>query len=183
MAAVGLQSPTLKLCNQRPRFSLRRRNQTVVVRYSSEETVAETAAEAETAPVGASKKSYSLISSSNVQKALRGVAITNADHYGRLGITRTAPYDEVTVAYLRKCEELSNQGLEEEVLNKERQLLKESYEILSSEVERRLYDWSLARSGNPDRYVWPFEVDITQAPPQVEPPNLKKKSIGFNLNE
>ncbi|KAK1303002.1 hypothetical protein QJS10_CPB12g01754 [Acorus calamus] len=159
MAAVGLQSPTLKLCNQRPRFSLRRRNQTVVVRCSSEETVEETAAEAETAPVGASKKSYSLISSSNVQK-----------HFAA----------SVTVAYLRKCEELSNQGLEEEVLNKERQLLKESYEILSSEVERRLYDWSLARSGNPDRYVWPFEVDITQAPPQVEPPNLKNNDL-FSL--
>lgn len=48
----------------------------------------------------------------------------------------------------------------------------ESYAILSSEEERRFYDWSLARSDKPDRYVWPFEVDITQTPTQPPPPQV-----------
>jgi len=48
--------------------------------------------------------------------------------------------------------------------------VQESYTILSTEEERRLYDWSLARSEKPDRYVWPFEVDITQAPKGTPPP-------------
>lgn len=48
----------------------------------------------------------------------------------------------------------------------------ESYNILSSEEERRLYDWSLARSERPERYVWPFEVDITETPTQPPPPKV-----------
>ena len=44
--------------------------------------------------------------------------------------------------------------------------------ILSSEEERRLYDWSLKRAENPDRYVWPFETDITQIPTQPAPPQV-----------
>ncbi|GMH12393.1 hypothetical protein Nepgr_014234 [Nepenthes gracilis] len=113
---------------------------------------------------------YSLISSLNVEKALRGIAITDADHYGRLGIQRRCPYDQVPIAYMSKVEELKRQGLDEEELNKKLELLKESYTILSSEEERRLYDWSLARSETPDKFVWPFEVDITQTPTQTPPP-------------
>ncbi|PKA47163.1 hypothetical protein AXF42_Ash017108 [Apostasia shenzhenica] len=50
-----------------------------------------------------------------------------------------------------------SQELDEEEANKQLDLLKESYAILSSEEKRRLYDWSFARSESPDRYVWPFE--------------------------
>ncbi|KAH9805103.1 NAD(P)H-quinone oxidoreductase subunit U [Citrus sinensis] len=82
----------------------------------------------------------SLISALNVERALRGIAITDADHYGRLGLRRGCSFDE------------------------------ESYSILSSEEERRLYDWSLARTENPDRYLWPFEVDVTQTPKGTPPP-------------
>ncbi|RWR79503.1 NADPH-quinone oxidoreductase subunit U, chloroplastic [Cinnamomum micranthum f. kanehirae] len=121
-------------------------------------------------PVESSKGVSSLISATNVEMALRGIAITSADHYGRLGIARGTSYDQVTLAYRRRCEELMNKGLDEEEVSKELELLKESYAILSSEEERRLYDWSLARSEKPDRYVWPFEVDITQTPTQTPPP-------------
>lgn len=95
-------------------------------------------------------------------------------------------------------EELTNQGLEEDELNKNLELLKvclfliiskkkgnsqvltllfwassqESYSILSSVEERRLYDWSLSRSENPEDYKWPFEMDITQTPPDESPPQV-----------
>ncbi|KAF7064303.1 hypothetical protein CFC21_070653 [Triticum aestivum] len=102
---------------------------------------------------------YSLISAANVQKAMRGLgarflfdlyAITDADHYGRLGITRLASTDEVKAAYEKRCEQLNKQGLEEEEISKEHDLLKESFTILSTEEERRLYDWSLERNGQPE---------------------------------
>ncbi|GKF25289.1 hypothetical protein Tco_0081183 [Tanacetum coccineum] len=66
----------------------------------------------------------------------------------------------------------------------------ESYTILSSVEDRRLYDWSLARNGNPDRYAWPFEVDITQTvtvnspdtPPPQEPEDTEPtRLVGYFL--
>uniref|UniRef100_A0A7N0U770 Chaperone DnaJ-domain superfamily protein n=1 Tax=Kalanchoe fedtschenkoi TaxID=63787 RepID=A0A7N0U770_KALFE len=63
-----------------------------------------------------------------------------------------------------------NSNLEEEELNKQLELLKESHSILSSIEERRLYDWSLARMDKPGRYSWPFEADITQIPTRTPPP-------------
>uniref|UniRef100_A0A0F7H181 Chaperone DnaJ-domain superfamily protein n=1 Tax=Hypseocharis bilobata TaxID=253189 RepID=A0A0F7H181_9ROSI len=115
----------------------------------------------------------SLISTLNVERALRGIPITDVDHYGVLGVQRNCRYEEVTVAYKNKVDEIMNQGVDEDELNKKLELLKESYAILSSEQERRLYDWSLSRSENPDRYSWPFEVDDTPTskgdPPPQEP--------------
>ncbi|CAN6360987.1 unnamed protein product [Urochloa humidicola] len=113
---------------------------------------------------------------------MRGLAITDADHYGRLGVTRLASTDEVKAAYETKCEELNSKGLEEEELNKELDLLKESFTILSTEEERRLYDWSLSRSGQPERYVWPFQVDpLEMAPdPSKEPEDeFPTKLVGY----
>ncbi|KAL5206469.1 hypothetical protein ABZP36_034678 [Zizania latifolia] len=78
------------------------------------------------------------------------------------------PLLRVKAAYEKKCEELNSKGLEEEEINKEHDLLKESFTILSTEEDRRLYDWSLARSGQPERYVWPFEVDPMELAP--DPP-------------
>nr|XP_043630233.1 NAD(P)H-quinone oxidoreductase subunit U, chloroplastic [Erigeron canadensis] len=121
----------------------------------------------------------SLISALNVEKALRGIAIVDVDYYGILGLKRGCPYDQVKGAYDQKLEELMNQGLEQEELSKQLDLLKEAYTILSSVEDRRLYDWSLARSANPDRYAWPFEVDITQTvdspdtPPPQEPEDVQ----------
>ncbi|CAN6334006.1 unnamed protein product [Urochloa humidicola] len=124
---------------------------------------------------------YSLISADNVQKAMRGLAITDADHYGRLGVTRLASTDDVKAAYEKKCEELNSKGLEEE-LNKELDLLKESFTILSTEEERRLYDWSLSRSGQPERYVWPFQVDpleMAPDPPKEPEDEFPTKLVGY----
>ncbi|KAL8501859.1 hypothetical protein ACS0TY_021102 [Phlomoides rotata] len=82
-------------------------------------------------------------------------------------------YIQVSIAYNSKIAEVMNKGLDdEEELNKELELLKESQSILSCVEERRMYDWSLARSrsGKPERFVWPYEVDITQAPIGDPPP-------------
>ncbi|KAF8036106.1 hypothetical protein BT93_C1951 [Corymbia citriodora subsp. variegata] len=112
----------------------------------------------------------SLISALNVERALRGIAITDVDHYGRLGLSRKCPYDQVAAAYRKKVEEAKGEGLEEDEFNEKLEQLKESYRTLSSVEERRLYDWSLARSEKPDRYMWPFEADITQTPTGSPPP-------------
>ncbi|XP_066355764.1 NAD(P)H-quinone oxidoreductase subunit U, chloroplastic-like [Miscanthus floridulus] len=127
---------------------------------------------------------YSIISADNVQKAMRGLAITDADHYGRLEVTRLASTDEVKAAYEKKCEELNSKELEEEELHKEYDLIKESFTILSTEEERRLYDWSLSRSGQPERYVWPFQVDpleMAPDPPQEPEDEFPTKLVGYFL--
>ncbi|CAA7401276.1 unnamed protein product [Spirodela intermedia] len=185
MAIVAFQFPATKLCgchlpsSSRIRLTGRRPRIRFLaeaaatgdeVEVSSSSGGSATADSSPESPVEASRLPSSLISADNVQKALRGIAITDVDHYGRLGIARNTSYDEVTNAYKTKCEELMSQGLEEDLVSEKIDQLKESYAILSSEEERRLYDWSLARSENPDRYVWPFEIDITQVPTQPAPP-------------
>uniref|UniRef100_A0A0F7H1N4 Chaperone DnaJ-domain superfamily protein n=1 Tax=Masdevallia picturata TaxID=125444 RepID=A0A0F7H1N4_9ASPA len=171
MSTVGFLSPTSEIFHHIPlhRCSHRRcdsspssppkKRALISPRCSGEEI-----------PVETTKKTPSLISAINVQKAIRGIEITNVDHYVRLGIARGDSYDKVNLTYQKMCEEVMNQELDEEEVNKRLDILKESYEILSSEEERRLYDWSLARNEMPDRYVWPFEVDITQTPTQPPPP-------------
>ncbi|XP_074563645.1 NAD(P)H-quinone oxidoreductase subunit U, chloroplastic [Curcuma longa] len=186
MAAVALQSPPSVLCSRRSLTCFRppsaRQHLSNRVR-SSAEAGSDIVVEKDTAsppseesPVETQKRPSSLISAANVQKALRGLAITDADHYGRLGIARKSSYGQVKVAYENKYEELMNKGLDEAEKMKELELLKESYDILSSEEERRLYDWSLVRSEKPDRYVWPFEVDrikvSTELPPAQEPEDV-----------
>ncbi|KAJ8751357.1 hypothetical protein K2173_016551 [Erythroxylum novogranatense] len=129
----------------------------------------------EEAPAGAP----SLISALNVERALRGIPITDADHYDRLGLQMGCSFQQVTDGYRNKVDELLNQqGLDKEQQNNQLELLKESFLILSSEEERRIYDWSLARSGNPDRYTWPFEVDITQTPADQSPPPQEPEDVG-----
>ncbi|XP_057799836.1 NAD(P)H-quinone oxidoreductase subunit U, chloroplastic [Salvia miltiorrhiza] len=149
----------------------RRRRRSLVVRSSGEESATTAVDEANPQPPAEVPKGPpSLISTLNVEKALRGIAITDADHYGRLGLRSKCSYNEVNVAYKSKMAELTSKELDEEELSKELELLKESHSVLSSAEERRLYDWSLARSGKPDTYMWPFEVDITQAPIGDPPP-------------
>lgn len=55
--------------------------------------------------------------------------------------------------------------------------IQESYTILSSPDEKRLYDWSLARSAKPDTYIWPFEVETTRATPETPPPVMVSASL------
>nr|GMC92450.1 NAD(P)H-quinone oxidoreductase subunit U, chloroplastic [Ipomoea batatas] len=145
------------------------------VRSSGDDTAAAT--ETEETPVELSDGPPSLISALNAEKAIRGIAITDVDHYGILGLQRGCPYEQVLVAYNKKVEEAKNEGLEEEELNNKLQLLQESYRILSTMEERRLYDWSLARSEMGDTYTWPFEVDITQTPKGGTPPPRNNQQV------
>lgn len=208
MAAVGVTSPAAPATVSS--FSTRRRVHLLPVRFSSVASfrarcaaaaadggaagsedlaaAAEADPDAGTDVAGGAATStrppYSIISAANVQKAMRGIAITDADHYGRLGITRLASTDEVKTAYEKRCEQLNSQGLEEEEISKEHDLLKESFTILSTEEERRLYDWSLARNGQPERYVWPFEVDpleLAPDPPKEPEDDLPTRLVGYFL--
>ncbi|XP_050219005.1 NAD(P)H-quinone oxidoreductase subunit U, chloroplastic [Mercurialis annua] len=116
----------------------------------------------------------SLITALNVERALRGAPITDKDYYGILGIKRECSTEEIRVAYKNKVEELLNQGLDEPQVRDKMELLKESYTILSSADEKRMYDWSLVRSERPDRYAWPYEIEkfevSTNTPPPVQEP-------------
>ncbi|KDP34039.1 hypothetical protein JCGZ_07610 [Jatropha curcas] len=145
-----------------------------VIRSSSDgstETAATVVEESETeTSIEAPEGPPSLISALNVERALRGIPITDVDYYGRLGVQRGCSYEQVTVAYKNKVEELLNQGLDEEEVREKMEQLKETYSILSSPEERRMYDWSLGRSENPDRYAWPFETDKSRTPTEPPPP-------------
>ncbi|XP_006664037.2 NAD(P)H-quinone oxidoreductase subunit U, chloroplastic [Oryza brachyantha] len=193
-AAVSSPSPRCRVSIPRGRFSsaasFRARCAAAAAEDAAAAAVAETVVEGDpeagTDVAGGAATStrppYSLISADNVQKAMRGLAITDADHYGRLGITRLASTDEVKAAYEKKCEELNSKGLEEEEIIKEHDLIKESFTILATEEERRLYDWSLSRSGQPERYVWPFEVDpleLAPEPPKEPEDEFPTKLVGY----
>ncbi|CAM8919716.1 unnamed protein product [Rhodiola kirilowii] len=171
MRDLGLAKPTLlatssttslaKLLPKPPRrlFLIRSTGEVV----SAEGVTKEQEFETDASPVETTKgRLPSLISAMNVEKALRGIVMSN----NLLGLWK----EKVTVAYKKKVEELMSSNLEQEDLNKQLELLKESHSILSSIEERRLYDWSLARMDNPGTYSWPFEADITQIPTQVPPP-------------
>ncbi|CAL1390035.1 unnamed protein product [Linum trigynum] len=130
----------------------------------------------------------SLISALNVERALRGIPITDVDHYAVLGLRRGCSYEEVTAGYKNKVDEVLNKGLEEEQVRDELGILKESYSILSSVEERRMYDWSLARNDNPEKYSWPSQSDITQIASPETPPILQEpeddgptRAVGYFL--
>ncbi|EEF46127.1 heat shock protein binding protein, putative [Ricinus communis] len=169
---ISTTKNTSVLLNFAPRKTCRH-----VIRSSSSDGTAESTAatkvqeeEEESETLMEVPEGPSLISALNVERALRGIPITDVDYYGRLGVKRGCSNEEVTVAYKNKVEELLKQGLDEEDVRKEMELLKESYAILSSEDERRMYDWSLARSENPDRYAWPYETDKVKPSPDTPPP-------------
>ncbi|KAF3505400.1 hypothetical protein F2Q69_00044370 [Brassica cretica] len=94
---------------------------------------------------------------------------------GRKGNLKVAT--EVKIGYQDRVKELMEQGLEEEQLKNKMELVKDSYTILSSVEERRMYDWSLARSEKAERYIWPFEVDIME-PSREEPPPQEPEDVG-----
>ncbi|KAL1833822.1 hypothetical protein ACET3Z_003473 [Daucus carota] len=119
----------------------------------------------------------SFISALNAEKAIRGIPIAGFDYYETLGLQKSCSIDEVTAAYKKKLEEVMNEGLEEEECSKRVDLLKESHSILSSVQDRRLYDWSLSRNGNPETYVWPFEVDSTPTSTELPPPQ-EEEDVG-----
>uniref|UniRef100_A0A0F7CZC3 Chaperone DnaJ-domain superfamily protein n=1 Tax=Erodium trifolium TaxID=337410 RepID=A0A0F7CZC3_9ROSI len=120
----------------------------------------------------------SLISALNVERALRGLPITDKDYYGLLGLPRSCRSEEVIAgAYKTKVEDVLSRDLVEEEVTTKLELLKEACRVLSTAEERRLYDWSLSRSANPDSYSWPFEVDETVAS-RGEPPAQEPEDVG-----
>uniref|UniRef100_A0A0F7H050 Chaperone DnaJ-domain superfamily protein n=1 Tax=Pelargonium tetragonum TaxID=122197 RepID=A0A0F7H050_9ROSI len=130
----------------------------------------------------------SLISALNVERALRGIPITDINYYGELGIPKSCRSEEViTAAYKSKVDEvLKQQGMDGDEVNKKLEILKEAYRVLSSDQERRLYDWSLSRSENPETYSWPFEVDDTVTakgdPPPQEPEDFgPTRLVGYTF--
>ncbi|KAK1369387.1 NAD(P)H-quinone oxidoreductase subunit U, chloroplastic [Heracleum sosnowskyi] len=153
---------------------------------STTTTTNETEEKEEESTVEVKEEPQFFVSALNVEKAMRGIPISGFDYYGTLGLQRGCSYDEVTVAYKKKLEQVMNEGLDEEECGKRVDLLKESHSILSSVEDRRLYDWSLSRNGNPETYVWPFEVDITQTPTELPPPQEEEdvgptRAVGYFL--
>eukprot|EP00897_Mesotaenium_endlicherianum_P006594 jgi/Mesen1/5963/ME000301S05091 len=86
------------------------------------------------------------------------------DHYGRLGLSKEATNADIVAAFESKSREVAaEQGLEEETARQRISLLQQSLDVLTSEEDRRYYDWSIVRSdGKQGRYVWPYEADYTQ---------------------
>eukprot|EP00475_Leptophrys_vorax_P041732 TRINITY_DN78778_c0_g1_i1.p1 TRINITY_DN78778_c0_g1~~TRINITY_DN78778_c0_g1_i1.p1 ORF type:complete len:214 (+),score=13.78 TRINITY_DN78778_c0_g1_i1:48-644(+) len=87
------------------------------------------------------------------------------DHYKRLGVSRNATNAEIFRAFEARCEELtSNPNLDEDAARQQLLSLETSLDVLTSEEERRLYDWAIIRAeqGTAADYVWPFETDVTQ---------------------
>uniref|UniRef100_A0A0F7H002 Chaperone DnaJ-domain superfamily protein n=1 Tax=Geranium phaeum TaxID=379952 RepID=A0A0F7H002_9ROSI len=120
----------------------------------------------------------SLINSINVERAMRGLPITDLDYYGLLGLTMSVRSEEViSGAYKTKVEDVLSQELDEEEVSKKLQDLKEAFLVLSSAQERRLYDWSLKRADNTEVYSWPFEVDNTITS-QGDPPPQEPEDFG-----
>ncbi|MCH93343.1 DnaJ domain family protein [Trifolium medium] len=57
---------------------------------------------------------------------------------------------------------------------------------MSSPDERRMYDWSLAREGNTEKFIWPYEVDVSELqkgdPPPQEPEDVgPTRLVGYFL--
>ncbi|XP_073394075.1 NAD(P)H-quinone oxidoreductase subunit U, chloroplastic isoform X2 [Physcomitrium patens] len=107
--------------------------------------------------------SKSLINEENILSAISGRNIIVEDHYGRLRVNPEASSSEIVKAYQERCAEVRQQNLGEseaqEILNK----LKDSVDLLTSEEERRLYDWCLLRKATHTvDYAWPYEADLTQ---------------------
>ncbi|XP_052209149.1 NAD(P)H-quinone oxidoreductase subunit U, chloroplastic isoform X2 [Diospyros lotus] len=178
-AATTAQSRRRRRSSSQPNF-IKIRSSSDASAGTAAQDEEETGKETSTTPLQqvSQESSSSVISALNVERALRGIPITDIDHYGRLGIQRGCSYDQVYAAYKSKADELKRQGLEEEVMNQKLELLLESYSVLSNGKERRLYDWSLARSEKPDRYVWPFEVDITRKSTDASPPPQEAEDVG-----
>ncbi|KAE9449904.1 hypothetical protein C3L33_18199, partial [Rhododendron williamsianum] len=88
-----------------------------------------------------------------IRSAIKTSPVLNLGTSSSLGPGRAV----VAFSYKNKVEELMNKGFDEEELSKKLEVLQESYAVLSNAQERRLYDWSLARKANPDKYLWPYE--------------------------
>eukprot|EP00245_Coleochaete_scutata_P001940 TRINITY_DN1243_c0_g1_i1.p1 TRINITY_DN1243_c0_g1~~TRINITY_DN1243_c0_g1_i1.p1 ORF type:complete len:205 (-),score=33.03 TRINITY_DN1243_c0_g1_i1:756-1370(-) len=97
------------------------------------------------------------------------------DHYSRLGLSRSATSEEVNASFQSKMMELTaNKDTTKEAADKRVEALKllvESFNVLKSDEDRWLYDWSIMRkqkANDPSApyggYVWPYEADPNLTP-------------------
>ncbi|EFJ05357.1 hypothetical protein SELMODRAFT_163076 [Selaginella moellendorffii] len=106
------------------------------------------------------------------------IAHVSGTHYEFLGITPEADTEEIKVAYrkLSKQYHPDSTTLPLEVAGKKFLRLKEAYNVLSSEDDRKLYDWHLAQEASKargGRFIWPYEVDRSQRRESSKPPKWK----------
>ncbi|KAG0580452.1 hypothetical protein M758_4G176700 [Ceratodon purpureus] len=148
---------------------------------TAEPTSVEPASEVAVSPIPAGPKS--IINEETILSAISGDNIVLEDHYGRLRLNPDASTSEIVKAFQERCEEVKQQLLgeseTEELINK----LKDSVELLTSEEERRMYDWCLLRKATHTvDYAWPYEADLTQ---RLEDPTSlvpEKEDDGGNRN-
>eukprot|EP00244_Chara_vulgaris_P003251 TRINITY_DN1586_c0_g1_i5.p1 TRINITY_DN1586_c0_g1~~TRINITY_DN1586_c0_g1_i5.p1 ORF type:complete len:300 (-),score=33.60 TRINITY_DN1586_c0_g1_i5:923-1798(-) len=98
--------------------------------------------------------------------------VVDVDHYGRLGCPPKALIDEIMGAYRERLDEVNaDMTLDEATRTEKLALLKKSFDILTSDEKRRIYDWGLLIVSRPDDiYTWPCEADITQTTPSLNQP-------------
>jgi hypothetical protein len=125
-----------------------------------------------------------------VTDSLRGLLAAAPDsHYGYLGVSADAELEEIKAAYRRLSKEYhpDSTSLPLEVAAEKFLRLKKAYDVLSSEEERRLYDWQLAQmysSVQGGRFIWPYEADRTQRgygsrpPPTVRQEPVNADTLG-----
>jgi len=105
----------------------------------------------------------SIITPENILAALSGEGIILEDHYGRLGASPESSSEEIMKAYQERRADVQQQSLGEAEAQDQLNKLKDSVDLLLSEEERRMYDWSLLRKATHTvEYAWPYEADVTQ---------------------
>ncbi|XP_024524124.1 NAD(P)H-quinone oxidoreductase subunit U, chloroplastic-like [Selaginella moellendorffii] len=116
-----------------------------------------------------------LLTMTNFKKVLASKGpITDVDHYARLQVPWQAPTSQIAAAFKERVDEvmaLKEDGWSDDAIRDQLQQLQQSFDVLTSERQRRLYDWSILQEKNKNkRYVWPYEADITQKYSLPDPP-------------
>lgn len=148
---------------------------------STVEPTVEPPSEAAVSPIPPAPKS--IINEDTILSAITGDNILVEDHYGRLRVNPDASTSEIVIAYQERCEEVQQQSLGESEAGELLNQLKDSVELLTSEEERRMYDWCLLRKATHTvDYAWPYEADLTQR--LADPTSLVpvKEDDGGNRN-
>ncbi|KAL2643280.1 hypothetical protein R1flu_010867 [Riccia fluitans] len=107
----------------------------------------------------------SLVSRTSQLDSLEGAAgIVKVNHYAILGVPVGASTSQIAQAFKARCEKvMDRKDQDEEASKAELRSLQIAFEVLTSEEERRVYDWALKRYENREgSYIWPYETDITQ---------------------
>ncbi|KAL3696529.1 hypothetical protein R1sor_010605 [Riccia sorocarpa] len=138
--------------------------------------LASSSEEFETSPAPSSQESpsTSLVSRAPQLDTLEGTAeIVKVNHYAILGVPVGASTSQIRQAFKARCEKvMETKDQDEETSKAELRSLQIAFEVLTSEEERRVYDWALERYENREgTYIWPYETDVTQRynPKEIPP--------------